>query len=115
MSYRFPMTQMQWRKKKDWIVQVLADLKELKMNEDLEKMKRIKKSTFKNMVNRKIKQKVFEDLIIKKESCSKVKEIRYKIFQMQKCLTSCEVKTTQEEAQAIFMLRTRVMRNLYRR
>ena len=106
--YRFLMTQMQGRKKKDWIVQVLKDLKELQMDEDLENIKLIKKVKFKNIVDKKIKQKVFEDLMIKKDSHSKVKEIKYKIFQMQKYLTSCEVKITQEEAQNIFKLRTRV-------
>ena len=47
------------------------------------------------MVDKKIKRKVFEDLITKKDSHSKVKDIRYKIFQMQNYFTSCEVK--QEE------------------
>ena len=108
MIYRFLMTQMKWRKKKDWIAQVLTDLKELKMDEDLEKIKQIKKSKFKNMVDKKIKQKVFEELINKKDSHSKVKDITYRIFQMQKYLTSCKVKITQEEAQAIFKLRTRM-------
>ena len=42
MLYRLLMTQMKWRKKKDWIVQVLTDLKELKMDKDLEKIKQIK-------------------------------------------------------------------------
>ena len=60
------------------------------------------------MVDQRIKQKVFEELINKKDSHSKVKDITYKIFQMQKYLTSCEVKITQEEAQGIFKLRTRM-------
>ena len=106
--FSLTLTQMKWRKKKDWIAQVLKDLKELKMDEDLEKIKQIKKSKFKNMVDQRIKQKVFEELINKKDSHSKIKDITYRIFQMQKYLTSCEVKITQEEAQAIFKLRTRV-------
>ena len=53
------------RNKKDWIVKVLTDIKELKMNDDLKKIKQITKSKFRNMFDRKIKQNVFEDLIIK--------------------------------------------------
>ena len=77
MLYRFLMTQMKGSKKKDWIVQVLKDLKELKIDEDLEKIKLIKKSKFKNTVDKKIKQKAFDDLIIQKDSHSKVKDIKY--------------------------------------
>ena len=53
------------RNKKDWIVKVLKDIKELKMNDDMKKIEQIKKSKFRNMFDRKIKQNVFEDLIIK--------------------------------------------------
>ena len=87
---------------------MLTDINELKMNDDLNKIKQVKKSKFRNMLDRKIKQNAFEDLIIKQESHSKVKGLKYKIFQMQKYLTPCEINITQEEAQEIFKLRTRV-------
>ena len=106
--HRFLMAQIENRSKKDWIVQVLTDKNERKMNDDLNKIKQVKKSKFRNMLDRKIKQNAFEDLIIKQESHSKVKGLKYKIFQMQKYLTPCEINITQEEAQEIFKLRTRV-------
>ena len=59
------------------------------------------------ILNEKIKHKAFEDLKIQKEKHSKVKEIQYASFEMQKYLKSCETKITQEEAQEIFKLRTR--------
>ena len=42
MLYRFLMTQFKSKKKKDWIVQVLSDLKDLKLQEDLEIIRQIK-------------------------------------------------------------------------
>ena len=75
--HRFLMAQIENRSKKDWIVQVLTDINELKMNDDLNKIKQVKKSKFRNMLDRKIKQNAFEDLIIKQESHSKVKGLKY--------------------------------------
>ena len=45
LIFRFLMSQMKNRKNKDWTVQVISDLKELKMDEDLEKIKCLKKIT----------------------------------------------------------------------
>ena len=107
MIHRFLMTQIRTRKKKDWIVQVFSDLKELELQEDLDIIRKIKKLKLKNILNRKIKEKAFEDLKIQKEKHSKVFQIKYDSFEMQKYLKSCEVRITKQEAQEIFKLRTR--------
>ena len=41
MIHRFLMTQIKTSKKRDWIVQVMSDLKELNLGEDLEKIRMI--------------------------------------------------------------------------
>ena len=107
MIHRFLMTQIRTRKKKDWIVQVFSDLKELEIEEDLDIIRKMKKLKLRNILNQKIKEKAFNDLKLQKEKHSKVIQIRYDTFEMQKYLKSCEIKITKEEAQEIFKLRTR--------
>ena len=62
----------------------------------------------KNILEKKITEKAFEDLNKQKENHSKVKNIEHKHLEMQKYLKACNVKITQEEAQEIFKLRSRV-------
>ena len=107
MIHRFLMSQIKGKKKKDWIVQVFLDLKHLKLKEDLEIIRKTKKLKLKDILNRKIKENAFEELIIQKENHSKVKQIEYDNFEMQKYLKPCEINITKEEAQEIFRLRTR--------
>ena len=107
MIHRFLMTQVKGKKKKDWIVQVFLDLKHLKLKEDLDIIRKTKKLKLKDILNRRIKENAFEELISQKENHSKVKHIKYNSFEMQKYLKPCETKITKEEAQEIFRLRTR--------
>ena len=108
LIFRFLMSQMKNRKNKDWIVQVISDLKELKMDEDLEKIKCLKKITLRNILDNNIKEKVFEELNLLKENHSKVKHLKHYVFEMQKYFKPCNIKITKEEAQEIFKLRSRV-------
>ena len=61
----------------------------------------------KDILNRKIKENAFEELISQKENHSKVKHIEYNSFEMQKYLKPCEIEITKEYTQEIFRLRTR--------
>ena len=60
------------------------------------------------IVNEAIQQKTFRDLEKKKESHSKVKNIKYSRLEMQKYLKPNESKIKIEEAQEIFKMRSRV-------
>ena len=102
------MTQIKTSKKKDWIVQVMADLKELNLGEDLEQIRKIKRLKFKDILDKRIIKQAFQDLENMKEAHSKVMNVKYKKFEMQKYLKACNLKIKQEEAQEIFRLRSRV-------
>ena len=60
------------------------------------------------IVNEAIQQKTIRDLENKKESHSKVENIKYSRLEMQKYLKPNELKIKVEEAQEIFKMRSRV-------
>ena len=110
---KFLMKQLETRKPKDWISQVINDLKELCLEVqghpvNIENLKSIRKSNLKIMVNMAIKEKSFKDLEKQKENHSKVMEIKYERLEMQKYLKSNEIRIKVEEAQEIFKMRCRV-------
>ena len=53
-------------------------------------------------------EKAFKDLNKQKENLTKVMNIKHKKLEIQKYLKACNIKITQEEAQEIFKLRSRV-------
>ena len=108
MLNRFLMTQINNRKKRDWIDQVFQDLNELNLGDNLNKIKMEKKGNLKHILDKKIRQNAFEDLNNQKKNHSKVMHLEHKNFEMQKYLKQCNIKITQEEAQEIFKLRSRV-------
>ena len=108
MLYKFLMCQIRNKTKKDWISQVEDDLKKLKLSENLEEIKIMKKSKLKTLLNKVIKELAFKELNVKKENHSKVKYIMHKTFEMQNYLKSSTIKAKQEETQEIFRLRCRV-------
>ena len=108
MLYRFLMIQNKSRKKKDWIVQVMTDLKELEMDENFEDIKNLKKLKLRKILDNKIKDNVFKELIKQKENHSKVRNLQYDQFEMQNYLRPCKIQIRKEEAQEIFKLRSRV-------
>ena len=99
---------MKHKKKKDWSVQVFSDLEELRMDDDLEQIKSIKKSKLKSLLDKKIKVKVLEELNNQKENHSKVSHLKHDSIEMQKYLKACNMKITKEKAQEIFKLRSRM-------
>ena len=102
------MKQKENKKPRDWINQVLSDLKELEIEESFETIKSIRKSTLKIMLNDAIKKRAFQDLVIKKESHSKVSKIKHERLEMQQYLKPINIKISIEEAQEIFKMRCRV-------
>ena len=108
MLFKFLMTQMKHKKKKDWSVQVFSDLEKLKMDDDVEQIKSMKKLKLKSLLDEKIKMKVFEELNSQKDNHSKVSQLIHDSFEMQKYLKPNNMKITKEEAQEIFKLRSRM-------
>ena len=105
---KFLKKQIETKKKKDWINQVFEDLKVLNLDINVESISKMKKTRLKMIVNEAIQQKTFRDLENKKESHSKVKNIKYSRLEMQKYLKPNESKIKVEEAQEIFKMRSRV-------
>ena len=62
----------------------------------------------KHILDKKIKEYVFEELIKQKENHSKVSNLQYNELEMQKYLRKCEMNIRKEEAQEIFKMRNRV-------
>ena len=108
MMHKFLMAQMKSRNKKDWIYQVTDDLAKLNIDQNLEKLKLMKKSNLKMLVDKLIREYAFNELSKMKANHSKVKSIKHKNLEMQKYLKSSELKIKQDEAQEIFRLRCRV-------
>ena len=108
MMYRFLMTQMENRKPRDWISTVLEDLNDLNMSVNLEDIKQMKKSKLKETLNKVIKENALRELTKKKESHSKVKDVKHTTLEMQRYLKASDVKINQEEVQTIFKLRSRM-------
>ena len=108
MLYKFLMTQLKNRKQKDWVSQVLEDIKDLKLNVDMEEIKLMKKSKLKHILKNSTEEKALEELEKKKAKHSKVMNIKHKQIKMQKYLKSNGLKMNQEEVQTIFKLRSRM-------
>ena len=68
----------------------------------------MKKGTYMNMLKQSIRKKAFKDLEKIKLSHSKVRNVKHKMFKMQKYLVPNAYKTTREDCQLIFKLRCRV-------
>ena len=108
MLNRFLVVQFRKKKKKDWISQVLDDLEKLKMDDNMENLKLMKKSKLKNLLENSIKQNALEELSKIKENHSKVREIKHEKFEMQNYFKSYHMKMTQDEILEIFKMRCRV-------
>ena len=106
MLKKFLMKQIQTRRLKDWISQVLKDIKELDLEITIETLTKIKKSQLKTILNQRIEEKSFRDLIKKKESHSKVNRIKHIRLKMQNYLKPNGFKVRIEEAQEIFKMRS---------
>ena len=67
---------------------------------------KLSKRTYKKIIKEKVRVAAFEDLVTRKDSHSKVRDISYKKFKIQQYLSSS--KFTIKEKQLLFKLRTRM-------
>ena len=103
-------TQNKYRNKKDWVTRVENDLLELDMNVTFANIQKMSKTTWKNMVRSTIQQKTFKKLENKKQTHSKVKNLKYIRLEMQEYLKPHDVKNVNKEVtQNIFRIRSKVI------
>ena len=108
LVHKFFQAQLKNMNKKDWVATVLEDLKELDLeNLSMVDISNMKKGSFRNLINEKIKIKAFERLQKIKLSHSKVENVEHSGIIMQKYLQPSSEKMTREESQIIFKLRCR--------
>ena len=77
-------------------------------NTDMGKVRILKKTSFMNLVQKKIHEKVYENLEKEKKKHSKVRKVEHSCIKMQTYLQPNKVNISREEAQLIFKLRCRV-------
>ena len=108
LIYKFFETQSARRNQKDWVTTVLKDIEELDLNLNFDEIKCMKKSSFIDMVKRKIEEKTLEYLNQKKASHSKVLKLKHTQLKMKRYLLPSEAKQNKEESQLIFKLRSKM-------
>ena len=92
LIYKFFETQAARRNQKDWVTTVLKDIEELDLNLNFDEIKCMKKSSFIDMVKRKIEDKTLEYLDQKKASHSKVLKLKHTQLKMKRYLLPSEAK-----------------------
>ena len=108
MIFRVFESQVRNKTSKDWVTTVLSDLKELSLNLTFEDIKQMKKSLYMNMIKRKVDHKALNELDRKKQSHTKVKDLKHPVLKMQKYLAPNGNNIKQDDCQLIFKLRCRV-------
>ena len=109
MISRFFKVQMEKRNKRDWATTVLEDLKYLDLEEwSMERIRKTKKCSFMNMIKKKIRNKAFDKLQLRKKSHTKVEHVEHNEIRIQKYLQPNKESMNKEIAQLIFKLRCRV-------
>ena len=76
---------------------------------NIEDIRNIKKYVFMNTVKRKVQHKTLTDLEKIKEKHSKTKHLKHPVLKMQDYLKPGNMKSTRNECQLIFKLRSRVI------
>ena len=107
----FLETQMKNPVKEDWFLTVMEDLESLKIHETIKKMT---KSTFKGLIEKKVVITALIYLNSEKEKHTKVAHIEHKNLEMQDYLSPNTISI--QESKFIFLLRTRMLdvRNNYK-
>lgn len=94
--------------KNDWVLQVKEDLKSLDLDYlTLENIKFLKKESFKELFENKIKQKAMESLNEEKEKRSKIKNLKYDQLNLQEYLNSPDISLRRKKL--LFKIRTRMI------
>ena len=99
----------QWKypsKKNEWTMKVREDLKDLSIEENLEKIKKTSKYSFKTMVKKKIVEEAFNSLMERKAKHKKMANLQYSELVMQEYLKEKFISPVQ--AKIIFRFRTRM-------
>ena len=106
LIHKFLKSQSKNRTKKDWMKSIEEDMKYLEIETwNEEKIKSFSKQKFMNIIKEINKQKTFQYLINKKETHSKVKELKYDELKIQDYLSPNRWISSKDEAQFIFKLR----------
>ena len=108
MIHRFFESQRKNKSSKDWVTTILRDIKELNLDMEIEDIRRMKKDLFMNTVKRKVQHKTLKDLENLKEKHSKTKHLKHPVLKLQDYLKPGNMKSTKDECQLIFKLRSRI-------
>ena len=108
MVHRCLMTQCKNANPKDWTSTVMKDIQELDIKMTFDEIKLMKKSSLANILNKAIEDKALKDLNQIKIKHSKVLHLKHDYMKMKKYLMPNKMKTTRDEIQLIFKLRSRM-------
>ena len=108
MINRFFQTQLKSPKQKDWVKTVKRDLEELEIEQKFEEIKQFKKGSLKRTLNVAVSKRALQRLNKIKEKHSKVINLNYSQLKMQNYLKGNRTKISQNMAEIIFSLRSRV-------
>ena len=101
--------QIEDKSKKDWVNTVLSDLDELQLIYSFEQIQNMNKIKWMNIAKQSSLKHSFQRLEILKEKHSKVSNIKYGHFRMQKYLSPNDENLSKSEMQTIFKMRCKVM------
>ena len=108
MIYTVFESQRKSTSSKDWVTTILKDIKELNLDIEIEEIRKMRKDSIVNTVKRKVQHKTLKDLEGLKEKHSKTKHLKHPVLKMQDYLKPGNMKSTKDECQLIFKLRSRV-------
>ena len=107
-SMLFKVFSVQWHypSKGDWTLLVKDDLRDFELSCDLQKLKLMSKENFKKTIKERAKLCAYRDLVSKKETYSKLRNLEYDELKIQEYLINSEF--SHEEKKMIFQYRTRM-------
>ena len=100
--------QVKNRTKKDWISTVLTDMEQLGENSTFADIQQMSKGEWKTMIKRSIEDKAFQNLMTRKQTHSKVKELTYEKLEMQSYFLLKKSDCSKEDIQLIFKIRSHI-------
>ena len=108
MINRFFQTQLKSPKQKVWVKTVERDLEELEIEQKFEEIKQFKKGSLKRTLNVAVSKRALQRLNKIKEKHSKATNLNYSQLKIQNYLKGNRTKISQNMAEIIFSLRSRV-------
>ena len=108
LLYKFFKAQVESPQKGDWIVTVKEDIKNIGMDVDIDKLRKVKKYKFKKNVKKYVYKAAFEYLLLKAlpTNHSKMANLKYEKFELQSYLKNENLK--RNDPQQYFKFRTRM-------